>query len=91
MQKNWAAKTLWILTCPLKSFCVTWFCFILQEFLSIKVNNINIKTTQIIFLRVCVHVGRCNDENRKQQRKKALQPDLIALLLVYVCWAHMLY
>lgn len=65
--KKWTAETSGFLTCPLKSFCATGFCFTLQVFLSMKLNNIIIKANQIILLCVCTHVGRCNDEQKEQK------------------------
>ena len=53
-------------------------------------NNISVNTNPITSLHVCTHDGRCDDddaEKRKQERQKALQPDLIALLCVYVLHA----
>lgn len=55
-QRFWSCSTaenLLVLTCPLKSFWIGWFCFTLQEFLNMKANdNISTNTNRS---HPCVH------------------------------------
>ncbi len=86
---GWAVDTYSVLTCLPKSFCIGWFCFTLQEFLRIKVNNNISISNNLINISACVYmwtgVMMRREEKAGETESLTARPHFVCTLCLK-CW-----